>query len=212
MTESPNPTAHVVCISRQLGAGGERVGRIVSAALGFRYVDEEIVERAARKVDVPADLVADVETRKSLLRRLLPQIAGDVAAASTLSAISPPMDFTPSDDYRELIRQAVQEVAAEGNVVIVAHAASLALAGRSAVLRVLVTASPEARARWLAEELDLTAEAAKKMVERSDRDRADYFKRFYGTNELPTHYDVVVSTDVLAPEAAARVVCAAAGR
>jgi len=199
---------NVICISRALGAGGEVVGRIVSTDLGFRYVDEEIVERAAEKMDVPTDLVADVEARKSLLQRLLPQIGSDIATLSMLGGVAPPAAATPSDDYRQLIQQAIQEVAVEGDVVIVAHAASLALAGRSAVLRVLVTATEEARARRLAEELGLTPEAAIKSVQQSDRDRADYFKRFYRTDELPTHYDVVVNTGDLSPEQAAKLVLA----
>ena len=37
----------VICISRAAGAGGEEVAQIVAKELGFRYVDEEIVRRAA---------------------------------------------------------------------------------------------------------------------------------------------------------------------
>ena len=53
-------------------------------------------------------------------------------------------DATPahlSAELRELIRSAIEEIADAGQVVIVAHAASHALAARSDVLRVLVTAS-----------------------------------------------------------------------
>ncbi len=203
------PASPVVCLSRQIGAHGETVGRIVAGELGFRYVDEEIVERAAQRVDVPVDLVADVEARKSLLRRILPQIGADVATVSMMSGMTPPTDPTGSDDYRDLIQQAINEVAEEGGVVIVAHAASLALAGRPGLLRVLVISPTEARAHRLEEELGLTLEAARKMVERSDRDRADYFKRFYRTDELPTHYDLVVNTGSLSPEQAAKLVLAA---
>src|SRR6516165_1079433 len=103
--------ASVICISRSAGAGGEQVGRLVSAELGLRYVDEEIVEKAARAVDVPVTLVADAETRKSLLARLLPQIGEDVAAVSMIGGITPPIDTAASNDYRELIKQAVREVA-----------------------------------------------------------------------------------------------------
>jgi hypothetical protein len=48
-----------VCISRTAGARGEEVGRLVADALGFRYVDEEIVLAAAEKegvVSVTTDL------------------------------------------------------------------------------------------------------------------------------------------------------------
>ena len=39
----------VVCISRDVGAGGEDIGRAVASQLGFRYVDEQIVQRVAEQ-------------------------------------------------------------------------------------------------------------------------------------------------------------------
>ena len=39
------------------------------------------------------------------------------------------------------------------------------------------------------------------------RMRRDYFDRFYDIREeQPTHYDLVINTDVLSPEAAARLI------
>ena len=53
------------------------------------------------------------------------------------------------------------------------------------------------------------AEAARK---ESDREREHYLKRFYSVSEeLPTHYDVTVNTDVLLPEVAVATIVAAAG-
>ena len=46
--------ATVVCISRTMGAGGEEVGRLVAGKLGFDYVDEDIVKRAAERGEVTA--------------------------------------------------------------------------------------------------------------------------------------------------------------
>ncbi len=50
-----------------------------------------------------------------------------------------------------------------------------------------------------------------KAIEESDKARADYLKRFYGIDrELPTHYDLVVNTDVLTADQAAVLVVQAA--
>jgi cytidylate kinase len=184
---------------------------MVSNELGFGYVDEEIVQRAAEKVKVPVDLVADSEHRKPLLRRLLGEVASDLAGASMMGGVAPPARIVEaSDDYRDLIQQAIHETAGQGDVVIVAHAASIALAGRDDLLRVLITASPEVRTTRLAAELAVADEKAAALVAQSDRERAHYLKRFYGVGEeLPTHYDVVVSTDMLEPEDATRLVLAA---
>ena len=96
-------------------------------------------------------------------------------------------------------------------MVIVAHAASHALAGVPGVLRVLVTASFEVRAKRVAEDEGLSAKDAKKKIREADRARADYLKRFYEVGEeLPTHYDIVISTDELVPAQVADIVVAAA--
>ena len=45
----------------------------------------------------------------------------------------------------------------------------------------------------------------------SDAGRRDYLRRFYDVDEeLPTHYDLVVNTDVLSPDRVAQVVARAA--
>lgn len=204
----------IVCVSRAPGAGGEQVGRIVSSELGFGYVDEQIVVRAAEKLQVPPDLVASAEARTPLTKRLLREIVSDMANVSLMSGVAPPYEpGASSDDYRDLIQDAIHETAKEGDVVIVAHAASIALAGRPDMLRVLVTGSPEVRTSRLVQEQGLGPEEAKKLVREGDKARADYLRRFYGLkDELPTHYDLVVNTDVLTPEGAAAIVLAACGR
>jgi cytidylate kinase len=110
-----------------------------------------------------------------------------------------------------LIRSVIEETAAAGSSVIVAHAASLALAGREGVLRVLVTASPRTRAQRLASAAGMDDKQAARAIKQSDAGRADYIKRFYSIGaELPTHYDLVVNTDRLGPEDAARLIVEAA--
>jgi cytidylate kinase len=208
--EVSKQSPRVVCISRAFGAGGEAVGRAVAGELGFAYVDEEIVQRAAELVQVPTDLVASAEQRKSLVGRVLRELTGGMAGGSVfLGGMQPPEALSASDDYRALIQQAIHETAERGGVVIVAHAASFALASRPDVLRVLITGSAAPRTRRLAEE-GLSESEAAKLVEEGDRARANYLKRFYGVEEeQPAHYDLVVSTDTLPPEAAARLVVAA---
>lgn len=76
----------------------------------------------------------------------------------------------------------------------------------------LVTASPETRARRIAEARGLDESEAAKVVKDEDAARADYLKRFYKLDrELPTHYDLVVNTDVLGPDRASELVVSLAG-
>jgi cytidylate kinase len=206
----------VVCISRSDAAGGEQVGRLAADRLGVPYVDEEIVSAAARSADIDPELIASVEQRKPLIRRVLEQLSESGAAESLALGGYVPVAVDlgepppASDDLRALIREAIEARAARGKVVIGSHAASFALAGRDDVLRVLVTASPDTRARRLAD-AGLDEREASRKISSADTARADYLKRFYGVRtELPTHYDLVVNTDVLSPEQAAALVAQAA--
>ena len=210
--------ATVICISRTDGADGESVGIAVASELGYRYVDREVVERAAEKAHVDNAAIEDVERRKSFVRRLLEGLTIPVQAAPFAFEPGAPFAFdqgeSPSGslDMRDVIRSVIGDLAEEGRVVIVSHAASMALAGAPNALRILVTASPAVRVdrvsrggKWLRPS---EAEAA---VRDADRNRQDYFRRFYDVDrEEPTHYDVVLSTDVLTAKQAAAIVCAAA--
>ena len=52
---------NAVSISRSLAAGGEEIGQQVAKDLGFRYVDNEIVSKAAVLEGVSPDTMGQVE-------------------------------------------------------------------------------------------------------------------------------------------------------
>ena len=206
-------TRTVVCISHSSGAGGEEVGRLVAERLGFLCVDEEIVARAAVKGGIDAAEVADEERRKSLVVRVLNAMArggGDAWAFGGSVPLRSGEELN-SDDIQALIRETIEQTAARGNAVIVAHAASHAISPGPAVLRVLVTASPHTRAERLTGAEGLDQAGAARALKDSDAGRADYLKRFYDVGEeLPTHYDLVFNTDTLSVERVAELVSQAA--
>ena len=176
----------VICLSHADGAGGREIGELVAERLGFRYVDDGIVVAAANAGQLYPEAVAVAESRD----------AGRKLEVDFHR-------FEPTERVRELIRDAIRTTADEGNVVIVAHAASFALDGRDDVLRVLVTAPTAAR-------VERVGRPAKSLDE-SDRAREQYLKRFYGVSrELPTHYDLVLNTERLAGDRAADAIVAAA--
>ena len=214
-------TYNVVCFSHVTAAGGEIIAKRVAEALKFRYVDDEVVVAAAARAGLDPGAVASVEHHKGLLTRLMDalvspprELEGYLRPSATREYYS--ADVTPSapsfEEGRRLIQEALVEIAAHGRVVIVAHAASLALAQRPDVLRVHVTASVTTRVRrlWITNKLISEDEHAAYITE-NDRQRQKYLQKFYGVaQELPTHYDLVVNTDALEAEQAVAAVLAIA--
>ena len=207
-------TPRVVCISRTIGASGEEIGRLVAERLGFLYVDEEIISRAAVRAGIDAETVADEEARKSLVGRVLKGLAESGGEAWALGGVAPLRAGEVSGEtLRGFIRDAIEQTAAQGNVVVVAHAASHALPQGAETLRVFVTASPVTRARRIGDSEGLDDARAARAVKDSDASRRDYLKRFYDVDdELPTHYDLVVNTDMLSVDQAAELAALAVSR
>ncbi|HET6943835.1 MAG TPA: cytidylate kinase-like family protein [Gaiellaceae bacterium] len=198
-----------ICISHATGAGGAEVARAVAEELGYRYVDDEVISEAAEWAHLDPAFVASAERRKPLVARLLGGF-GEPGSEPRLPTGDPTRGLPGDAELRHLIASAVGSFARQGSVVLVAHAASFAAADLD-VLRVLVTASPETRAGRLAADRGVDSRAAKRLIADEDAGRAHYLKRFYGVaQELPTHFDLVVNTDILTATDAADVIVAAA--
>jgi cytidylate kinase len=199
----------VICISRASGSGGDEVGQLVANRLGYRHIDEEIVANAAARGGIsPAD-VADEERRKSLAKRILGSISDGGSSAMAIGGTLPiAVEGGPSSsEVQALIREAIEQTAARGDVVITAHAASHALKPDGGILRVLVTASPSTRARRVSEQEGVELAKAERTVKTSDASRRDYLKRFYDlSEELPTQYDLVINTDEISVDEAAALI------
>jgi cytidylate kinase len=212
--ERPKAKRAVIAISRTLGANAEEVGRAVAQTLGYRYTDDEIIVRAAQKAGVSPEAIEEqVERRPSIMARILKAMARMPLEPGAGGGVALMTATAPADmaGYERLIEQVIRETADDGSVVIFAHGASIALGQRRDVLRVLVTASPEVRARRIARQDGLTGEQAAKKVEDSDAQRRSYLSRLYKVRaERPTHYDVVLNTDQMTPRQAASIIVNAA--
>ena len=194
-------SAHAICISRAIWTGAEAIASDVAKELGFRCVDEEILQVAAERRNLSAAALADAEQRKSVLAQFLQDIRR--GGVGEMINFIPGQRALPaaSDDVRVIIRDAILETVDAGKVVIVAHAASYAVGPRKEVLRVLITGSPLARSkRWVAGSNGKGPREAAEIISFSDEARANYVKRFYDVeHEEPHDYDLVLSTDKMSP-------------
>jgi cytidylate kinase len=158
--------------------------------------------------------VSEAEHTPSLMTRLLEALARNPSMPAAGWADPVPLTTSPmytSNDYRRFVEQVIRETAGQGECVIVGHAAQVILRDRLDTVRVLVTGSNAHRARRIASGMGVDEREALKIIERTDHERLDYFRRFYETGWLtPCTYDLCVSTDHLNPGQAAELVAAAA--
>ncbi|GAB4556859.1 MAG: cytidylate kinase-like family protein [Anaerolineae bacterium] len=178
-----------ITISRQMGSLGSQIARMLGERLGYRVVWREVINQAAIRAGVPEVALATIDELGLLQLR---------PTAKARRA------------YHQAIQQIMDELAAEGNVVIVGRAGQVVLRDRPQVLHVRITAPAELRAKRVAEAQGITMEQARAQIEASDRTRRAYLRRYYHVNwDDPELYDLVINTARLSPECAVDIICAA---
>lgn len=206
----------VVTIARQVGTLGEDIARQVADELGFRLLDYRVVQAAAEEAGVSTETIAEAEHRPSFFTRILEALARNPVGPASGQWVEPlDMANTPlltSADYRDLVRQVVEDYATQGDVVLLGHGAQFVLAGRPDVLRVLVTGTHGARARRVMAGMACSQEQASEVLTRTDHERTKYFKEYFGADWLaPDTYDLAINTDHMNPEQATSLIVTAAG-
>ncbi len=202
----------LITISRQYGAGGSVVAAKVAAALGWRVVDNELVERVAARAGLAPEEVADREER---VPTFIERLAQTIVAATPELVVPPEAGGTVAGlaeaDLVRITERVVEEIAREGRVVLVGRAAPAVLARERDALHVQLVAPREDRIRIAAERLGASAEDAARVVDDTDKMRARYHREYYRRDWTdPLNYHMVLNTGALGIEGAADLIVARA--
>jgi hypothetical protein len=174
----------MICISRQYGARGGEMGRLVAERLGFRYYAQELIHDVAEAAHVRRQLV------ESLDERIQDGISEWVAGLIKRGV------FAPSDYLRNLSK-VVLTLGRHGRGVIIGRGAHFILEPM-ATLRIRTIAPLEARVARIADRDNLAPAAARATVLRIDGERVAFNKQHYGADITdPDHYDLVLNTATL---------------
>jgi cytidylate kinase len=183
----------VVTVSRQFGAGGLRVARSLAETLGFRLVDRELVEEAARQLGVDPEVAQSRDERvPALVEELgLALAAGTPELGLATVAMS---DQTLAAGTRGVIRS----LADAGDYVILGRGGQAALAERDDACHLALVGSLSDRVQRIMQWQGVTEQEARARCERVDAERAGYVRRFYGVDiRDPLLYDCVLNTSRL---------------
>lgn len=202
----------IITISRQIGAGGGEVARGVAQALGFRVVDNELIDRVATEAGLPPEEVAQREERA-------PGFIERLARALTRSAPelqSPAPEEPPETGEAALVRiteRVVEEIAAEGRVVLVGRAASAVLSARLEALHVKIVAPVADRIHRVGGRFGVDEKEAEHRVRENDASRARYLSHYYQRDwNDASLYHMVLNTEALGIEGATGLVVSQARR
>ena len=200
----------IVTISRQIGSGGSEIARRVAEALGFRLVDNELIDRVAERAGMSRTQVANREERApGFLERLI----------RVLSRSAPELQNTPPETMPEpaekslvqITEQVVAEIAAKGRVVMVGRAAPAVISGNLEALHVKTVAPIPVRVARISQRDGVDAREAERRLKACDADRTRYHAHHYGRDwNDPTNYHLVLNTGPLGIDGATDLILARA--
>ena len=202
----------LITISRQYGAGGSELAALVAGRLGWRVVDNELIERVAARAGLTPEDVAQREERVSTF---IERLARTVVAATPELVVPPEAGGTaPTLSEEDLVRiteHVVEEIAAEGRVVLVGRAAPAVLAQERDAIHVKVVAPRDWRIRVVMGRLGIPQDEATKLTDETDRNRARYHRQHYQRDwHDPANYHLVLNTAALGLEGSAEMIVARA--
>ena len=183
----------VITVSREYGALGAAVGRVVAQRFGFEFWDQEIVHAMADNTGIDEVLLEtlDEHTRNNL----------DMLIEGILRGES----YTESEYLRQLMR-VVHTIGNHGGAVIIGRGAQYILEPDEA-LRVRAVCPRNVRIEGLADRGAVSKGKAGKEVDHVERDRHTFIEHHYQQDVRdPSAYDLLVNTGTLNMEQAADLV------
>lgn len=200
---------HIITISRELGSGGRTVGHKLAEKLNFRYSDKELIRALQNKFNLTVSGIEKLKgQKKNWFNDFIQLVAPAPQADMLVDALSPYLkefraDLT-TDDIHEAEVEIIKAIAESGPCVIAGRSAFFILKDCPGKVDVFITASREHRIERVMRKQELTREQAVEVIERVDKARDNYIKRYTGNSRYDArNYNLSINVDNLTEDEAA---------
>jgi cytidylate kinase len=198
--QGPHPTerklGQFIAISRESGAGGSSVAKMVGERLGWEVMDKNLLDHVADRYQLSREMLEMVdETTVNWAYDIL----GTWLDRKIISR----------EKYMVRLARVVVGAARKGKVVFVGRGTQFLLP-RASGLAVRLVASEPYRVRRIMDRENLDASNAKRFLDETDRGRREFAMRFFRQDIADPHiYDLVINTERIGFERAAELIVSA---
>jgi len=175
-----------------MGCGGTRISRLVADGLKLELFDDQRLQEEAVKMGVRSEELGSLDEKAP-------------GFFDHLWGYKPEL-------YLDLMESVIYGVARSGEGVILGHGSQLLLRDFGCALHIFMRASESSRIQHMVTEHGLGRDVAKKLIHKSDHERRGFLRyAFHMDWGDPSLYDLVINTDKLGTDGAAKVIMEAAG-
>ena len=196
----------VITISRQFGAGGITIGKMIAESLGYSFADNDILQRVAKEANVSTHWIESFEKEAgSKLSRLISSMVSKRFLDRVLADERGYLDEQIYLDYLVLI---IAQFADEGDVVILGRGSQYILNDHPDAVHILLVNEFENRVKFMMDRYEISRKKAERTVVNEDRRRVSLYKRLGKSDyENPQLYHMVLNMGRLDLETARDMVC-----
>lgn len=183
----------VITISREFGARGEALGRLVAEQSGFALWDGELVHAVAQESGADEIVLRSLDEHRR--NEIEESIHGALLGGQYMAS-----------EYLRRLSKLIRALSVHGSSVVVGRGAQYLLRPEEA-LRVRVVCPLEERVRGYAQRQGIDESRARDVIERADDERRQFIRQSY--SEDPANaaaYDLVVNTGTFSLEKACEIV------
>ena len=196
----------VITISRQYGAGGKTLGRMIADKLEYGFADSEIVAKVAEMANVSTHWVETVENEAGgKLSRFITRMVSKPLVDRILKGERGYIDEEIYLDYLVLI---IAQIADEGDVVVLGRGSQYILNDHPDAFHILMLDEFDNRVRFMKAHYELTEREAAKVIRAEDKRRKALYQKLGKTDyDDPYLYHLVLNMGRVSLEEAAQMVC-----
>lgn len=195
----------VITISRQFGAGGRTLGRMIADQLGYTFADNLIVTRIAEAARVAPHWVETEEKEAGTnLSRIISKMVSKVVVDKIVKEEQGYLDEQLYLDYLVVI---IAQIAEEGNAVILGRGAQYILSDHPDTYHILLTDKFENRVKFMEKHYNYSTSEAIKIVKNEDKRRLNLYRKIGKTDyDDPLLYHLVLNMSKVSLEKAKQLI------
>ena len=207
----------VITISREIGSGGTYIALKLAEALSCHVYDRELIHEIAQKLGKDHSQLQDFDQETYnrvgiFFQEALSSIAQggmvfhpfgigtlDWEAMELFSAY--PSELFHEDDYLEVLKQVMKEVAAKPPAVILGRGGSQILKDYQTAFHIRIVANKQDRVKRLMEEQKVEEEKALSIISQKDEAASKFIYDFFDNDWADPHnYHLVINTSLISPD------------
>ena len=191
----------IICVGRQLGAGGHEIGRMLAQEFNAAYYDRELLNLAAKESGFSEKFFEQNDEQRGIFRSLFHLHAPHIGDNNLYNN-----DFSQESLFK-FQSDAIKKAADEGSCVFVGRCADYVLRDRSNMVSVFITASLEFRIQQVMTKEHLDHAAARRFIEQRETTRASYYNYYTGKKwGSAESYDLCIDASILGLQATERLI------